>query len=181
MLSYEEPEAYAASHVDTRQGIKMTPKVPPQFDGQSSWFEYEDLIDGWLGITTLDADKHGPSLKKCPCRSSFVLQVDARQCPTPRSGSWPLSFQGHIETLLREGGKSCASLAIPSDVSHVQRPEWIRALDRAFWDRSEASPGIVVRPAWSLRFTGSRHRHSRQHSQMSNDYTTNSSLRERLK
>ena len=63
MLSYEEPEAYAASHVDTRQGIKMTPKVPPQFDGQSSWFEYEDLIDGWLGITTLDADKHGPSLK----------------------------------------------------------------------------------------------------------------------
>ena len=38
-------------------------EVPPQFDGQSSWFEYEDLIDGWLGITTLDADKHGPSLK----------------------------------------------------------------------------------------------------------------------
>ena len=26
-------------------------------------FEYEDLIDDWLGITTLDADKHGPSLK----------------------------------------------------------------------------------------------------------------------
>ena len=37
--------------------------IPPQFDGQSSWFEYEDLIDDWLGITTLDADKHGPSLK----------------------------------------------------------------------------------------------------------------------
>ena len=64
IVSYEEPEAYAAtSHSDNRMGIKMTPKVPPQFDGQSSWFEYEDLIDDWLGITTLDADKHGPSLK----------------------------------------------------------------------------------------------------------------------
>ena len=64
IVSYEEPEAYAAtSHSDNRMGIKMTPKVPSQFDGQSSWFEYEDLIDDWLGITTLDADKHGPSLK----------------------------------------------------------------------------------------------------------------------
>ena len=48
---------------ENRLGIKMTPKVPPQFDGQTSWFEYEDLIDDWLGITTLDPDKHGPSLK----------------------------------------------------------------------------------------------------------------------
>ena len=64
IISYEEPKAYAAtSHSENRMGIKMTPKVPPQFNGQSSWFEYEDLIDDWLGITTLDADKHGPSLK----------------------------------------------------------------------------------------------------------------------
>ena len=61
---YEEPDAFAASSSDMRSsGIKMTPKVPPQFDGQSSWFEYEDLIDDWLGITTLDPEKHGPSLK----------------------------------------------------------------------------------------------------------------------
>ena len=64
IVSYEEPEAYAAtSHSENRMGIKMTPEVPPQFDGQSSWFEYEDLIDDWSGITILDADKHGPSLK----------------------------------------------------------------------------------------------------------------------
>ena len=62
--TYEEPDACAASSSDMRSsGIKMTPKVPPQFDGQSSWFEYEDLIDDWLGITTLDPEKHGPSLK----------------------------------------------------------------------------------------------------------------------
>ena len=61
--TYEEPEAYAVSTMDNRPGIKMPPKVPPQFDGQSRWFEYEDLINDRLGITTLDADKHGPSLK----------------------------------------------------------------------------------------------------------------------
>eukprot|EP00435_Cladocopium_sp_Y103_P071712 s158_g38.t1 len=59
-----EEDAYAIQPAsDSRTGLRMTPKVPPQFDGQSSWFEYEDLIDDWLGITTLDPDKHGPSLK----------------------------------------------------------------------------------------------------------------------
>ena len=75
IVSYEEPEAYAAaSHSENRMGIKMTPKVPPQFDGQSSWFEYEDLIDDWLGITTLDADKHGPSLKNALIGSASLYK-----------------------------------------------------------------------------------------------------------
>eukprot|EP00435_Cladocopium_sp_Y103_P016351 s3256_g4.t1 len=59
-----EEDAYAIQPAaESRTGLRMTPKVPPQFDGQSSWFEYEDLIDDWLGITTLDPDKHGPSRK----------------------------------------------------------------------------------------------------------------------
>ena len=41
----------------------MTPKIPPTFDGQSSWFEFEDLSDDWVGITTLSQEKLGPSLK----------------------------------------------------------------------------------------------------------------------
>ena len=74
MVASEEPEAYAAaSHSENRMGIKMTPKVPPQFDGQSSWFEYEDLIDDWLWITTLDADKHGPSLKNALIGSASFI------------------------------------------------------------------------------------------------------------
>ena len=44
-------------------GIRMTPKVPPTFDGQSSWFEFEDLIDDWMGITTLTPERLRPSLK----------------------------------------------------------------------------------------------------------------------
>ena len=41
----------------------LTTKIPPMFDGTTSWFQYEELIDDWLDLTTLDADKHGPALK----------------------------------------------------------------------------------------------------------------------
>ena len=146
-VSYEEPEAFAASHANNRVGIKMTPKVPPQFDGQSSWFEYEDLIDDWLGITTLDPDKHGPSLKNALVGSAsfYKSMLDNALYSEIRIGSWPRSFQGHIEIILCEGSKPCVPLAIPSDVSHISRPERIRALDWAFRNCSEAPAGIMVR------------------------------------
>ncbi len=41
----------------------LTTKVPPMFDGRTSWFQYEELIDDWLDLTTLGPDKHGPALK----------------------------------------------------------------------------------------------------------------------
>ena len=60
--SEDDGAAFAASS-DTTHGIRTTPKIPPSFDGTTSWFEFEDLIDDWLGITTLTPIKHGPSLK----------------------------------------------------------------------------------------------------------------------
>ena len=44
-------------------GVKMTPRIPLSCDGESYWFEFEDLIDDWVNITTLSAEKLGPSLK----------------------------------------------------------------------------------------------------------------------
>ena len=41
----------------------MTTKVPPSYDGRSSWFAYEDAIDDWCDITELDAEKRGPALR----------------------------------------------------------------------------------------------------------------------
>ena len=41
-------------------------------------------------------------------------------------------------------------------VSHIPRPEWIRALDRAFRDCTEEIPCIVGRSDWLDRFTGRR-------------------------
>eukprot|EP00439_Symbiodinium_sp_Y106_P000844 s4425_g1.t1 len=42
---------------------QVTTKVPPSYDGRSSWFAYEDAIDDWCDITELDAEKRGPALR----------------------------------------------------------------------------------------------------------------------
>ena len=36
-------------------------KVPPSFDGKTSWFAFEDAIDDWRDITELDDEKRGPA------------------------------------------------------------------------------------------------------------------------
>ena len=72
----------------------MTPKIPSSFDGQSSWFGFEDLIDDWVSITTLSAEKLGSSLKKNALTEtqSYVLQ-------------------GDVAAILCQRSKSCFSLA----------------------------------------------------------------------
>ena len=41
----------------------ITTNIPPLFDGLTSWFKYEELIDDWLDLTVLEAGKRGPALK----------------------------------------------------------------------------------------------------------------------
>ena len=62
MESDEEEMSFATG--DTAgPGLQSTPKIPPSFDGRSSWFSYEEAVDDWVDITTLDPEKLGPSLK----------------------------------------------------------------------------------------------------------------------
>ena len=42
---------------------QVTTKVPPGFDGKTSWFAFEDAIDDWCDITELEAEKWGPALR----------------------------------------------------------------------------------------------------------------------
>ena len=66
----------------------MTPKIPPSFDGQSSWFEFEDLIDDWVNITTLSAEKLGPSLKNALTGNAeyYKKMLDNEQLRHERNG-----------------------------------------------------------------------------------------------
>ena len=41
----------------------ITTKIPPLFDGPTSWFKYEELMDDWLDLAVLEAGKQGPALK----------------------------------------------------------------------------------------------------------------------
>ena len=42
---------------------QVTTKVPPGFDGKTSWFAFEDAIDDWCEITELESEKWGPALR----------------------------------------------------------------------------------------------------------------------
>ena len=41
----------------------ITANIPPLFDGSTSWFKCEELIDDWLDLTVIEAGKRGPALK----------------------------------------------------------------------------------------------------------------------
>ena len=44
-------------------GSGITTKNPPLFDGSTSWFTHEELIDVWLDLTLFEAEKPRPALK----------------------------------------------------------------------------------------------------------------------
>ena len=50
---HPDSTAFAAEKEYHNSEVRMTPKVPATFDGQTSWLGFEDLIDDCLGITTL--------------------------------------------------------------------------------------------------------------------------------
>ena len=68
--------------------IRMTPKIPPTFDSQTNWFEFEDLIDDWLGITTLAFEKLGPSLKNTLIGAAtfYKNMLDNTELRNPENG-----------------------------------------------------------------------------------------------
>ena len=59
--------ATAGRHLQELQRLsafqQVTTKVPPAYDGRSSWFAYEDAIDDWVDITELEPEKQGPALR----------------------------------------------------------------------------------------------------------------------
>ena len=56
--------AYRAESTDQWTGASgITTKTRPLFDGSTSWFKDEELIDDWLDLTVLESGKRGPALK----------------------------------------------------------------------------------------------------------------------
>ena len=39
------------------QGVKMTTKIPPSFDGRTNWFLYEQLVREWADTCAIPQDK----------------------------------------------------------------------------------------------------------------------------
>ena len=62
---------------------RIVPKVPPTFDGTTSWLEYEDMIEDWLGNHQPVAGEVGTLSEECAGRPGRVLQEHARQPEAP--------------------------------------------------------------------------------------------------
>ena len=62
-------EAYTTQTMSTcditrmSQSSQVMTKMPPSFDGKTSWFAFEDAIDNWCDITELDDDRRGPAFR----------------------------------------------------------------------------------------------------------------------
>ena len=49
---------------EDRLNLSMAPKQPPLFNGRISWFRYEDAIDEWVTITSVEKpERWGPLLR----------------------------------------------------------------------------------------------------------------------
>ena len=80
-------EAYTSSakpsYTEETLNLSMTAKQPPSYDGKVSWFRYEELVDDWVTITTVEAAKRGPLLKSRLTGDAYmykaVLQNDPLQ------------------------------------------------------------------------------------------------------
>ena len=59
-------DCLAAGDDEAWRSLKMTIKVPPAFNGHvqtQGYFAYEDSVEEWVSITSVDKDKRGPLLK----------------------------------------------------------------------------------------------------------------------
>ena len=51
--------AYRAESTDKKKaGSGITTKIQTLLDGSTSWCKYEELIDDWLDLTVLEAEKY---------------------------------------------------------------------------------------------------------------------------
>ena len=82
-------EAYSSmakpsGYTEETLNLSMTAKQP-SYDGKVSWFRYEELVDDWVTITTVEAPKRGPLLKSRLTGDAYmykaVLQNDLLQDP----------------------------------------------------------------------------------------------------
>ncbi len=65
-----------------------TTKVPPLFDGRTSWFAYEEAIDNWCDITELEESKRGPALRNRLVGDAAIYQqyLDRESLKDPVNG-----------------------------------------------------------------------------------------------
>ena len=103
------------------QLFSRSTKVPPSYEGRSSWFAYEDAIDDWCDITELDNDKRGPALRNRLEGEAAIHKrlLDRDRLKDPNNGVKYFKQRSEVPqefpaAPLREGHGQCVSLPLPA-------------------------------------------------------------------
>ena len=85
-VSHDFGETYGT--YDLPHGARMTPKIPPAFDGQVSWFVFEEMVQDWEDSCQLDKEKRGPALKNRLAGDAIPYKplLDRDKLKEPESG-----------------------------------------------------------------------------------------------
>ena len=75
--------AKPSGYTEETLNLSMTAKQPPSYDGKVSWLRYEELVDDWVTITTVEAPKRGP--QKQTHRRCLYVQGSPPKSPFARS------------------------------------------------------------------------------------------------
>ena len=62
-LDYTYVQGHQSQNVHWNMQQTATTKIPPAFDGTTSWFAYEKAIGEWCDVTELSDEKRGPALR----------------------------------------------------------------------------------------------------------------------
>ena len=124
-------------------GLQSTPKIPPSVDGRSPWFAYEEAVDDWIDITTLDPEKLGPSLKNRLVGDAAVYKplLDRDLLRDPANGV--SYFKNTVRPHFCKSKPKCFPVAVLPVPPFLSRPTGSPQMDRQTFCGSQASPRLV--------------------------------------
>ena len=101
-------EAYRAPSTDQLLAVNgIMVKMPPLFDGSTSWFRCEELIDDWQDITQLEAGRRGPAaLMNRLFVGEASLHKGLLDRESPRAEDGVKYFKDTLRPLLIKGAQS---------------------------------------------------------------------------
>ena len=81
-------DAFATGDDEALRGQKMTAKIAPGYDGRIPFYMYEEIVEEWLSITTLEKRLLGPNLRNrlTGAAASFKKLLNTEMLSDPEHG-----------------------------------------------------------------------------------------------
>ena len=108
-------------------------KQPPSYDGKVSWFRYEELVDDWVTITTVEAAKRGPLLKSRLTGDSYMEQPGSSVDSKKKESSAPAP-KPRSSVPLRIAGKTTPKPAVPHPAENMFVEDLTSIPEQAHWN-----------------------------------------------